>query len=175
MKAIVVAILGVASLCIGDDAAACSFAPGYEIAKPPSRFPAEWSSSSLAPPSVSLFSLHRGFGVPDGTSCTDAGILAVLLERADPDIAGYTFELVDGTFPDRVLPEAIITPVDYEDGKRGFTFIWLDLPRGSTVLKPIDATIEVRQISTAGVESEPALLHVRDPGGSSLDPSRRWE
>lgn len=156
-------------LCVTDTAVACSFAPGYEIVQPPSGFLVERESFIPAAPRVSLLSLERAYGVADGASCNDAGILTVLLEGGThPDIAGYEFRVVSGSFPDEVLPEAIIMPVDIGNGMRGFRFVWLDLMVGSDHLEPITVEIKVRQIARDGVEGEPASLFINDPGGSSL-------
>ena len=150
-------------------AVACSFGPGYEIAKPPSGFLVQRESFVPQPPRVSLLALERAYGVADGASCNDAGILTILLEGGThPDIAGYAFRVVDGVFPDGVFPEAIVLPVDIGDGMQGFRFVWLDLAVGSDELAPIVAEIEVRQIARNGTEGEPASLFINDPGGSSL-------
>lgn len=169
MKAATLVAFASLMLTCPGTADACSFAPGYEIAEPPSRIHAGQHTSTLEPPDVSIYTLRRGYGIPDGGSCNDAGILTVRIEgEIAADVAGYTFQLVDGSFPDTAFPDALILPVDFGDGLRGFTFIWLDLARRSTRLTSIDATVAVRQISRSGAESEATLLHFHDPGGSSL-------
>lgn len=169
MRVVAFVALGILATIGANTADACSFARGYEVAKPPSRFLVGRETPAPRPPHVSVHSLRRGYGVPDGGSCNDAGTLTVRLEGPiDPNIAGYTFRLVDGAFPDSIFPEAVIKPIDLGDGILGFRFVWLDLAQGSTDLASINATVEVRQISNDGAEGDATLLYVLDPGGSSL-------
>jgi hypothetical protein len=152
---------------VSSESFACDFMPGYQ-----SVVPTPILGGSVAeipgPPEISVAELRRGFDDGNAASCSDAGILRLRVSRTEGEsIAGYLFELKNGDFPEATLSDGYVMPVLLGKGGRGFRFVWLDLPRGSRILKPIDATISVRQLSSGGYLSEPVLLHISHRGGGA--------
>ncbi|MDJ0909494.1 MAG: hypothetical protein QNI99_09880 [Woeseiaceae bacterium] len=145
------------------DASACSFAPGYRTFELSStQLPG--SGASPTTPSVSVLSIFRGTDDGDYASCSDAGILFISID--DPEAAqdlGFLFELEHGSFPDAVLPEEIVAPIELADGSFGFFFVWLDLPAGSRDVEPIDVRVSVRAVSPTMLEGQKVFLDIRDP------------
>ena len=145
------------------DALACSFAPGYRTfelssTRPPNAGPAP------STPSLSVHSITRGTDDGNHASCSDAGVLTVSLN--DPESAqdvGFLFELESGSFPDKVLPDEIIAPIELADGSFGFYFVWLDLPAGSSDVAPINVAVSVRAVSPTMVESAKVFLEIQSP------------
>jgi hypothetical protein len=68
-----------------------------------------------------------------------------------------------GHFPG-IVPDIYVLPVPVGDGLIGFHFRWSDFPRDQLPIGEIDATLEIRQISSDGRESEPTLVRIRDAG-----------
>jgi len=160
-------LLGCLAPCAAD---ACSFAPGYRIAHPPRLVEPVGASPAPLEPRVHLRLLQRGYGVGDGASCNDAGLLAIGLDGApSQDIAGYVIRIAEGTLPGDPFPDALLLPLEIEPGAWGFTFVWLDLERGSRWLEPIDAVVEVRAVSRTGVEGRPAQLRLAHAGGRTSE------
>lgn len=162
----VIALSALAICLIGDHADACSFGPGFRIARPPSSVGENASGQQPSPPVVSAL-LTRGYDDGDSASCSDAGVLTFTLEgESSSGILGYEFRLVSGEFPDEVeLPSDPVLPIEFANGESGFRFVWLDLPAGTQLLAPIDVTIEVRQQSVRGAPSEPVRLEIQHRGG----------
>jgi len=146
---------------------ACSLLSGFQSIVP-TPIVGEPVGEIPGPPKISVEKLKRGFDDEDGASCSDAGILTLRVSRTEGEsIAGYLFKLENGDFPGCTLPEGYVLPVLLTGGGRGFQFVWLDLPWGSHILKPIEATISVRQLSFGGHLSEPVFLHISHPGGGT--------
>jgi hypothetical protein len=146
---------------------ACDFPLGYESVVPTPILGGPVGEAP-GPPNISVAELKRGFDDGNGASCSDAGILRLRVSRTESEsIAGYLFRLEEGYFPEATLPDGYVMPVLLIEGGRGFQFVWLDLPRGQKTIKPMDATISVRQISSGGYLSEPVLLHVSHRGGGA--------
>src|SRR5690606_29702979 len=98
-------------------------------------------------------------------SCSDAGILTIVTEdRPHPEITGYLFRVTSGSFPDVVFPDAVVAPIDFGNGERGFRFVWLDLPSGQRKVKKIDATVEVSLVSRSGRKGPPKIFHIVHQG-----------
>jgi len=149
------------------EAPACSFPPGFQSVVP-TPILGEPVGEIPEPPKISVAELKRGFDDGNGASCSDAGVLTLRVSRTEGEsIAGFLFKLESGDFPGCTLPDGYVMPVLLIGGGRGFQFVWLDLPWGSHTLKPIDATISVRQLSFGGHLSEPVLLHISHPGGGT--------
>lgn len=141
---------------------ACSFAPGFAQFNPK---PAGFGSAlppgpKLPPPEINLESLTRGYDDGDYASCSDAGIL-VFSVPGELGI-GYEFRIVEGSFPDAVIPDYPVRPAMNEPDK--LRFVWLDYQGGP--IEPIDVVIEVRAVSGAGDRGESTLLEIYHPGGS---------
>ena len=158
--AIVIALL---TAPLPQTASACSFAPGYRTFElSGTQLPG--SGSPPTTPSLSVVSIVRGTDDGDYASCSDAGILFVSID--DPEAAqdlGFLFELEHGSFPDAVLPEEIVAPVELADGSFGFFFVWLDLPAGSSDVEPIDVRVSVRAVSSTMLEGQKVFLDIQDP------------
>jgi len=152
---------------ITNHAGACSFAPGFETARP-TGLGIERIEDEQFPPPLLVPLLQRGSDDGNYASCSDAGVLTFILrERTNLAIGGYELVLVDGEFPSADLfPDSPILPVDLGDDEVGFRFVWLDLPYGRSTLEPIDVTIEIRRLSRATV-SKPITIHIEHQGGSA--------
>ena len=145
------------------DAFACSFAPGYRTFELSSTRPPNSGPTPITP-SLSVHSIKRGTDDGNFASCSDAGVLTVSLN--DPEAAknlGFLFELESGSFPDKVLPDEIVAPIELADGSLGFYFVWLDLPTGRSDVKPIDVKVSVRSVSPTMVEGTKVMLDIRNP------------
>ena len=148
---------------LSQDAFACRFAPGYQTF--------ELSSTRLpdtepipTTPTMAFLSIKRGTDDRDFASCSDAGILTITVTEPEAvENKGFLFELESGSFPDSVLPETIVSPIELEDGSMGFYFVWLDLPAGTHNVDPIDARISIRAVSPTMVEGPKVFIEVRDP------------
>jgi hypothetical protein len=68
-----------------------------------------------------------------------------------------------GQFPG-ILPDIYVLPVPVGDELVGFQFQWSDFPRDQPPIREIDATLEIRQVSSDGRESEPTLIRVQHAG-----------
>lgn len=148
-------------------AVACDFPYGWELGPPPLT-PALEGEIPPDAPRIEVLSLERGFNDGQPFSCSDAGILTLVVRGPDSGRrAGYLFELVESrdAFPDQVLPDLVIAPIELGDGLKGFRFVWLDLPHGQRTLSPVDVVIEVRLIVRPGLVSEPTRVEVKHPGG----------
>ena len=142
---------------------ACSFAPGYQKFELSSTRPPN-SGPTPTTPSLSVHSIKRGTDDGNLASCSDAGVLTIAL--SDPEAAknlGFLFELEGGAFPDKVLPDEIVAPIELADGTLGFYFVWLDLPTGRHNVEPIDVRVSVRAVSPTMVEGPKVTLDVRNP------------
>ncbi len=145
------------------DAFACRFAPGYRTFELSSTRPPS-SGPTPTTPSLSVHSIKRGTDDGDFASCSDAGVLAVSLN--DPEVAnnlGFLFELESGSFPDKVLPDEVVAPIELADGSLGFYFVWLDLPAGRSDVEPINVKVSVRAVSPTMVEGSKVILEIRNP------------
>jgi hypothetical protein len=145
------------------DTFACSFAPGYRTFELSSTRPPS-SGPTPATPSLSIQSIKRGTDDGNFASCSDAGVLTVSLN--DPEAAkniGFLFELESGSFPDKVLPDEIVAPIELADGSLGFYFVWLDLPTGQSAVEPIDVKVSVRAVSPTMVEGSKVILDIQSP------------
>lgn len=142
---------------------ACRFAPGYRTFELSStRLPSTGPTPSA--PVVSVLSLKRGSDDGNFASCSDAGILTIAIEDGDTaKNLGFLFEVESGSFPDKVLPDDIVSPIRLENGSWGFYFVWLDLPQGKSSTAPIDVRISVRAVSLTMVEGSKVFLNVRNP------------
>ena len=148
---------------LSSNAFACSFAPGYRTFELSSTRPPN-SGPTPTTPSLSVRSIKRGTDDGNFASCSDAGVLTIAL--SDPEAAknlGFLFELERGSFPDKVLPDEIVAPVELADGSLGFYFVWLDLPTGRRDIEPIDVKVSVRAVSSAMVEGPKVILDIRNP------------
>jgi hypothetical protein len=150
----------------GLDARACSPPPGYRIVEAPAAG-IETRARIPPQPMLRVQSLTRGFDDGMGTSCSDTGVLTLVVEdAAENGGTAYFFDVTDGRAPADLLPRRLITPVELETGEVGFVFRWLDLPPGATSLEPIVATIEARRISQFGLASAPATVRIAHAGGN---------
>lgn len=141
---------------------ACSFARGYE------EFLYIPTEEGGAPnkPKPSVVSIKRGFNDGNFASCSDAGILVISFNEDNPrQNTGYVFELVDGSFDDRVFPDTIVSVASDREAKNEVMFVWLDGSRNYQ--EAIDVKVKIKAISITGVESEPTTLHIEHPGGKS--------
>lgn len=145
------------------DALACSFAPGYRTFELSSTRPPNLGPTPTTP-ELSLHEIKRGSDDGNFASCSDAGILTISLD--DPEAAknlGFLFELESGSFPDKVLPEEIVAPIELADGSLGFFFVWLDLPAGRSDVEPIEVKVSVRAVSPTMVEGSKVYLDILNP------------
>lgn len=148
---------------LSSNAFACSFPPGYRTFELSSTRTLN-SGATPTTPSLSVHSIKRGTDDGNFASCSDAGVLTVSL--SDPEAAknlGFLFELESGSFPDKVLPDEIIAPIELPDGSLGFYFVWLDLPTGRSDVEPIDVKVSVRAVSPTMVEGSKVVLDIWNP------------
>lgn len=148
---------------LSSDAFACSFAPGYRTFELSSTRPLN-SGPTPTTPSLSVHTIKRGTDDDNFASCSDAGVLTIAL--SDPEAAknlGFLFELESGSFPDKVLPDEIVAPIELDDGTLGFYFVWLDLSTGRRNVEPIDVKVSVRAVSQTMVEGSKFFLDIRNP------------
>ena len=139
------------------DSSACSFSPGHASFAFSTRH-APYSGDAPPIPKVSVQSLKRGYDDGNGASCSDAGILTVVLSKGEEDReVGYMFKLVSGSFHDTVFLDSILAPIELEEGVYGFYFVWLDSAG------PIEAQFEVRAVSRTGVEGAAVTLTAQSP------------
>jgi hypothetical protein len=146
-----------------DPALGCSFAAGYrEFAAGSDTPPA--ADAAVVTPRMYVDELRRGYDDGNFASCSDAGILTIVIQdgAAAQDL-GFDFILESGAFPDAVLPERIVSPIELGDGLWGFSFVWLDLPAGKAEVDPIDVRIAVRAVSIRQQWGEKVFLDVQDP------------
>lgn len=145
------------------DSSACSFAPGYRTFELISTQPPNSGPPPITP-GLSVHSIERGTDDGNFASCSDAGILTILIDIPEPARnLGFLFELESGSFPDKVLPDEVVAPVDLGDGLLGFYFVWLDRPAASSGVEAIDVRVSVRAISPTMVEGPKVFLDNRDP------------
>lgn len=148
---------------LSSDAFGCSFAPGYRTFELSSTRPPN-SGPTPTTPGLSVHSIKRGMDDGNFASCSDAGVLTISL--SNPEAAknlGFLFELESGSFPDKVLPDEIIAPIQLADGSGGFYFVWLDLPTGRSAVEPIDVRVTVWAVSPTMVEGPKIVLDIRNP------------
>ena len=151
----------------------CSFPPGYESAQPPRINAAQ--TELLPGPRIYLESISRGFSSGNFDTCSDSGSITLIIDPRDVSPTDlYAFEVADGAFPDAVLPEGYVEPVELASGETGFSFHWLDLPPGAQELQPIDAMVRINRISWAGELSTPMLLRIESPGGAPVRATQAW-
>ena len=144
-------------------ALACSFAPGYRTFELSSTRPPNTGPTPTTP-TLALRSIKRGTDDGDFASCSDAGILTIVVNKPEAaENKGFLFELESGSFPDKVLPDDVVSPIELEDGSLGFYFVWLDLPAGTRSVDPIDVRISIRAVSPTMVEGPRVFLEVRNP------------
>jgi hypothetical protein len=145
-------------------AIACSpsRALGYEIAFPPVPW-AEATVELLGAPDIRIKSLRRGQSA-DYEACLDHASLTLAF-NSEPNkaVVAYLLRVARGNFPG-IVPDIYVLPVPVGDGLIGFHFRWSDFPRDQLPIGEIDATLEIRQISSDGRESEPTLVRIRDAG-----------
>jgi hypothetical protein len=111
-------------------------------------------------------SLKRGYDDGNYASCSDAGVLTLRFTDGNPRrTTGYSLRIVEGKFEENVIPIGYIMPSDSTTQNDTIQFIWLD--GSKNYQEPIDFKIEVMAVSIKGVQSEPYILHVTHPGGSS--------
>jgi hypothetical protein len=131
-----------------------------------------------ARPEVVEVVVKRGVGPrPDGcgevaTSCDDLGWIGVTVADVGPDV-GFVVRRASGELPADPFEEPQAGTV--VDGGRWLDVVaWID---GATDdQEPVEAEVEVVAVSRAGVESEPVLVPLVDPGaaaGSSCTASGR--
>jgi hypothetical protein len=154
-------------------AIACSpsRALGYEIALLPARW-AEVTGEPLGAPDLRIESLQRGQSA-DYSACSDHASLTLAF-NSEPNRAAvaYLLRVVRGQFPG-IVPDIYVLPAPVGDGLLGFHLRWSDFPRDQPPIGEIDATLEIRQISSDGRESEPALIRVRDAGSPANNRMQR--
>lgn len=159
LTAIVLILVG----SLSDTASACSFGRGYQAFNVGD--PSAWEPGMTPITSgMSVHSLTRGSDDGNFASCSDAGVLTITIDQ--PELAlglGYIFELESGRFPDKVFPDAIISPRELRDSLWGFSFVWLDLPSGRSKVRPIDVIISVRAVSPTMDLGKKVFLDIRDP------------
>jgi len=158
----------------GQDIPGCILPAGYERAEPPLRRN-ELQRDPLPGPRLRIESLRRGFDDGIERSCSNAGVLELVINSSDigpTDI--YSFEIAEGTLPDGLLPQRYVEPVELRPGQQGFRLYWLDLPPGADQLAPLDAVIRIRRTTYAGLSSAPMVLAITDAGGAPARTARAW-
>ena len=166
MKNILKLIIICQIIAFSNIANACSFLPGYNVGEPFSdvKIP---KGVIPKPPVISKFTITRGYDDGNGGSCSDAGILRIVLGKSEGVyIQSYEIRVASGSLPEHLIPEFFITPIRFASGEQGFDFYWLDMPQGSTELKVIDAVLEIRQLTYGGRLSEPSYVRVINLGTS---------
>jgi len=156
------------------DIPGCVLATGYERAEPPLRRSAVPDDPPPGP-RVRIESLRRGFDDGTARSCSNAGVLELVINPRDvgqTDI--YSFEIADGSLPEGLLPERYVEAIELRPGEHGFRFYWLDLPPGAEQLQPLDAVIRIQRTNFAGQRSSPVVLEIADPGGTPASTARLW-
>lgn len=159
-------LLIAAAAAEAQDIPGCVLPVGYERAEPPLRR-SELQDEPLPGPRIRIESLRRGFDDGNTQSCSNAGVLELVINSSDvgpTDI--YSFEVANGTLPDGLLPERYVEPVELRPGEHGFRFYWLDLPPGADQLTPLDAVVRIRRTNFSGLSSAPMVLDIVDPGGT---------
>ena len=151
-------------LLLSVETMACSFAPGYQLF----RFSeTELIGTGEAPyaPAITVGSIKRGFDDGNPASCSDAGILTLVVEGYDPgDRTGFLFRLDAGSLGGTEFQDEILAPIELEKGVFGFRIVWLDWVKGQRTQTQISATLGVRAVSDTGVESEEVLVQVEHAG-----------
>ena len=152
----------------------CAMPPGYERAQPPRLSAAQTQLRER--PLILIDSLRRGFDDGNPRSCSNAGVLTLVIsetDRAPTEV--YSFEIAQGSLPEGLLPSGYVEPIDIGSGRQGFRFSWLDLRAGSQMLASIDGVIRITRVSFAGERSEPLLVPIIDAGGEAArSTSRLW-
>jgi hypothetical protein len=142
----------------------CAMPPGYERAQPPRLSAAQTQLRER--PSVLIDSLRRGFDDGNPRSCSNAGVLTLVINESDTaPTEVYEFDVAEGSLPQGMLPSGYVEPIDISSGRQGFRFSWLDLREGSDTLASIDAVLSITRVSYAGERSEPLLVPIMDAGG----------
>lgn len=170
MRTDVIFAIAVAALA-GTDARGCSPPPGYRIVEAPIAS-IESRTRVPPPPTLRLESLARGFDDGIEASCSNRGVLTLVVEdETGDDGTAYLFDVKEGRAPADLVPSGLMLPITLETGEPGFVFRWLDLSSGAAALEPIVATIEARRISQYGLASAPTTVRVAHAGGT-LPPKR---
>ena len=144
---------------------ACSFAPGYQQF----RFSENrviGTGEAPPTPTVSVGAIKRGFDDGNFASCSDAGVLTLVVESHKRyDTTGYLFRLESGSLGSTEFLGEYLAPIELDDGIYGFRIVWLDWTRGQRRTAPVSARLAVRAVSATGVESGEIVVDIRHPGG----------
>ncbi|WP_281556398.1 hypothetical protein [Thalassomonas sp. RHCl1] len=119
-------------------------------------------SLSAVKPDFIVQSIRRGTDDGNYASTSDAGIVTLKLTSLPEQLQGYTFEIVEGNFEDKLFTDTPVTPTEYVQDKREFTFIWLD--GSSEEQEAFKIKVKITGISTSGEQSEPQYLVISHPG-----------
>jgi len=143
---------------------ACTFAPGYELFRY-SETKLIGTGETPGAPTVSVKSIERGFDDGDFASCSDAGVLTLVVANHETrNDTGYLFRLESGSLGSTAFLEEILAPIEIEEGQFGFRIVWLDWVKGQRGLAPVSAKLGVRAVSNTGVESEEIIVQIEHPG-----------
>jgi hypothetical protein len=148
------------------DAHACSHAGPIVHQVDPSL-----QASDQVPPVLPAsipFQVYRGTqsGACSGSSCDGIGVISIAADATDnttpPERIGYRLSLATGTLPSGLIlsPDAIEPP----GSDARLELLWDSRVGGGD--EPIDFTLRVVAIDSAGNQSGPETVHVQDdPGG----------
>jgi hypothetical protein len=151
----------------------CELPAGYERAERPRLSLA--TGEPLPGPEVYIESLRRGFDDGNPRSCSNVGVLTLVLDpRTITATEVYSFDIAGGTLPAGLLPNGYVESVDLGAEQRGFRFYWLDLAPDADELAPLDGVIRINRTTYAGEPAIPMVLEVVDRGGVPERTSRLW-
>lgn len=106
--------------------------------------------------------IRRGTDDGNFASTSDAGILTLELENPPAKKQGYKFEIIEGNFEDRLFTGEAVTPSEYVENRKDFSFIWLD--GSSYEQEAFNIKVKIIGVSASGAESEPQFLKVKHDG-----------
>jgi hypothetical protein len=171
--AFVVCLACVAAAANAQPFPGCDLPPGFERAERPRL---SISSSEPGPgPQIRVESLRRGFDDGNQRSCSNIGVLTLVLDpQTMTETEVYSFEVAQGRLPQGLLPGGYVESVDLGSGQRGFRFYWPDLRAGDDELAPIGAVVRINRTFYDGTRSEPMVLDIFDAGGAPETTSNIW-
>ncbi|WP_394495886.1 hypothetical protein [Shewanella sp. ENK2] len=113
-------------------------------------------------PTFVVKTIQRGTDDGNSYSTSDAGILTLKLQNMPAKKQGYKFEVSEGYFEDSLFTGEVVTPSEYVENKKDFSFIWFD--GNSYEQEAFNIKVKIIGVSASGAESEPQFLTVKHDG-----------
>lgn len=165
MRAALLKFLSIALVSLSPQCFACTDVVGWATAEP------KWQEPSGEPPASPMIRVRRlERGDPTGKKpCGHKVFLELeVTSPMDNTIAGYLFTVPRGSRPYFHVPTVLTRPKQFDDGRLGFWFSWLEAPNSDGTLPPIDFRLRFSQVSDTGSVSAPIEVRIADSGGLLL-------